>query len=59
MDPRLAILLALIAERLLLEGPAAILKIKAAFANTEPTAEDFEGLISAMEAERPVDPLKK
>jgi len=58
MDPRMAILLALIAERFLLDGPAAILKIRAAFANTEPTAEDFEGLVAELEAQRPKDPLK-
>jgi hypothetical protein len=59
MNPRLAVLLALIAERFLLDGPAAIQKIQAAFNNTDPTAENFDGLIAAMEAERPKDPLKK
>jgi hypothetical protein len=59
MDPRMAVLLALIAERFLLDGPEAIAKIRAAFNNADPTAEDFEGLIADLEAQRPVDPLKK
>ena len=59
MDPQLAVLLAIIGERFLVDGVEAIPKIKAAFANSDPTAEDFEGLITELEAQRPVDPLKK
>lgn len=49
----------LLIERIILEGPKAILSIASAWNKADPTAEDFEALADVLEAHRPKDPLKK
>ena len=58
MDPKMLAAFLLI-ERIITDGPEIINSISAAWQKVDPTAEDFDALVTVMEAQRPKDPLKK
>ncbi len=59
VDPRVIAISMTVAERILFDGPQAIIAIAEAWKKVDPTAEDFEKLVGVMEGMRPKDPLKK
>jgi len=59
MDPTAIFASLLLIGRIAQEGPQIINDVSAAWQKVDPTAKDFEALITVMEASRPKDPLKK
>ena len=59
MDPTAIFASLLLIGRIAQEGPQIINDVSAARQKVDPTAKDFEALITVMEASRPKDPLKK
>ncbi len=46
-------------QQIIVNGPGVISEISAAWSKLDPTAEDFDALVNAIEAVRPKDPLGK
>lgn len=61
MDPLSPIGIAafMLISRIITEGPQIINDVSAAWQKVDPTAQDFEALVTVIEAQRPKDPLKK